>query len=364
MTRVAQGLEAVRANVQALRAASRRRLTHRRPSTRQRSRSTSSQRPTSGRSSTCELSSACWRRMWCLEMGWSGPRPRSPRSSRRALAELQARDATVTAFRSRQVFALTAGAAAAVLVVLLLLPGAASMPVGTSGRALDPPSSTSRRRRVGDLQLDDDIVSLPPHVAAPEPALASLAPPEPFRRQQMRRPAPAARRALPAAADHGLRGHRVALRRPRARGRHARAAVAARPHGGISSTRPASSSGLPTRTAASSTRSSPRGIRSSSSTAWARSPGTPRTRPPPPSGRRCCRPSWPTRFRAARSPRPSSRPADASASWPPRSGTIPSGRKPSWLPRPSWPRSSRRSSDRPLPARRPEPRAPEVQKRT
>ena len=41
-------------------------------------------------------------------------------------AELQARETIVTAFRSRQVFALTAGTAAAVLVVLLLLPGAAS----------------------------------------------------------------------------------------------------------------------------------------------------------------------------------------------------------------------------------------------
>jgi hypothetical protein len=94
------------------------------------------------------------------------------------LAELQARDATVTAFRSRQVFALTAGAAAAVLVVLLLLPGAASVPVRTSGHDAPPAESHKLAPANSNLELDDNVLSPPRHVSPPELTLSSLAPPE------------------------------------------------------------------------------------------------------------------------------------------------------------------------------------------
>ncbi len=111
------------------------------------------------------------------------------------LAELQARDATVTAFRSRQVFALTAGAAAAVLVVLLLLPGAASVPVRTSGHEARPAESHKLAPSNSNLELDDDIMSLPRRVPAPELTLSSLAPPE------ARPPATVDETMLGAAAD-------------------------------------------------------------------------------------------------------------------------------------------------------------------
>lgn len=110
------------------------------------------------------------------------------------LAELQARDATVTAFRSRQVFALTAGAAAAVLVVLLLLPGAASAPVGTSGHEARPAESHKLAPSNSNLE-PDDIVGLPRRVSAPELTLSSLASPE------ARPPATLDETMLPAPAD-------------------------------------------------------------------------------------------------------------------------------------------------------------------
>ena len=55
------------------------------------------------------------------------------------LAEVQARESGVTVFRSRQVFALTAGAGAAVLAVLLLIPVARAAP----DTALAQPSRTA-----------------------------------------------------------------------------------------------------------------------------------------------------------------------------------------------------------------------------
>jgi GAF domain-containing protein len=92
------------------------------------------------------------------------------------LAELQARDATIATVRSRQVFALTAGAAAAVLVVLLLLPGAASAPAGPSVQQAQPVESHTPAASTVNLQLDDDIVSRPQRVSTPELVLASTAP--------------------------------------------------------------------------------------------------------------------------------------------------------------------------------------------
>jgi hypothetical protein len=94
------------------------------------------------------------------------------------VAELQARETAITAFRSRQVFALTAGAGAAVLVVLLLLPGTGSMPVGASVHAARSAELHKPERAIRDLHQPDDVVSLPQRVAASELPLASLAPPE------------------------------------------------------------------------------------------------------------------------------------------------------------------------------------------
>ena len=116
------------------------------------------------------------------------------------VAELQARDATVADFRSRQVFALTAGAAAAVLAVLLLLPGAASVPVASSGAARPAeahPAAPSNR----NLELDDEIVGPPRRVPAPELTLSSLAPPEarPAAVDEIMLASPADAAAVPAA---------------------------------------------------------------------------------------------------------------------------------------------------------------------
>ncbi len=92
------------------------------------------------------------------------------------VAELKAREAAVSVFRSRQVFALAAGAGAAVLAVLLLVPGAHTAPVAAP---LQPARSAEPQRSVApvrDLELDDEIVSLPRRIPSPEPALASLTP--------------------------------------------------------------------------------------------------------------------------------------------------------------------------------------------
>ena len=92
------------------------------------------------------------------------------------VAELKAREAAVSVFRSRQVFALAAGAGAAVLAVLLLVPGAHTAPVAAPlqlARSAEPQRSVAPVR---DLELDDEIVSLPRRIPSPEPTLASLTP--------------------------------------------------------------------------------------------------------------------------------------------------------------------------------------------
>lgn len=107
------------------------------------------------------------------------------------VAEVQARESAVTIFRSRQVFALTAGAGAAVLVVLLLVPVPGASPASSPARApvqLTKAAETVRREpaisegirpaAVLDDTLDDGVVSLPRRGDAPEPVLASLALPE------------------------------------------------------------------------------------------------------------------------------------------------------------------------------------------
>ena len=102
------------------------------------------------------------------------------------LAEVQARESGVTVFRSRQVFALTAGAGAAVLAVLLLIPvaraapdTALAQPSRTAEAVKQEPATSGGIRRDGALSdtLDDGVASQP-RAHAPEPVLASLAVPE------------------------------------------------------------------------------------------------------------------------------------------------------------------------------------------
>ncbi len=101
-------------------------------------------------------------------------------------AEVQARESAVTVFRSRQVFALTAGAGAALLAVLLLVPVARAAPEAAPAqptRAAEPVKrepAMSRGRRDGALSdtLDGGVVSQPRRADASEPVLASLAVPE------------------------------------------------------------------------------------------------------------------------------------------------------------------------------------------
>ena len=91
------------------------------------------------------------------------------------VAELQSREAAVSIFRSRQVFALTAGATAAVLAVLLLVPGAKAAPAVAPvqlARAAEPRRLSSP---APDLKLDDEIVRVP-RIPDPELTLASLTP--------------------------------------------------------------------------------------------------------------------------------------------------------------------------------------------
>ena len=92
------------------------------------------------------------------------------------LAELQAREALVETFRSRQIFALIAGAAASVLVVLLLVPRARSTPVAETApqvsRAVElesTPHSVPRPEPMIEVE-----VATGPRDEAPEPVLASL----------------------------------------------------------------------------------------------------------------------------------------------------------------------------------------------
>jgi hypothetical protein len=101
------------------------------------------------------------------------------------VAEVEAREAVVPVFRSRQVFALTAGAGAAVLVVLLLVPVARSATApGQLTLSTEPvkrePATREGIRPVDVLDgpVDDGVVSLPHRTNAPEPVLASLAVPD------------------------------------------------------------------------------------------------------------------------------------------------------------------------------------------
>ena len=92
------------------------------------------------------------------------------------LAELQAREALVETFRSRQIFALIAGAAASVLVVLLLVPRARPTPVAETpqaSRAVEPeptPQSVPQPEPMIEVEM-----ATGPSDEAPEPVLASLA---------------------------------------------------------------------------------------------------------------------------------------------------------------------------------------------
>ena len=92
------------------------------------------------------------------------------------LAELQAREALVGTFRSRQVFALIAGAAASVLVVLLLVPRARSTPVAETpqaSRAVEP-APTPQNVPQPEPMIEVEVATGPGD-EAPEPVLASLA---------------------------------------------------------------------------------------------------------------------------------------------------------------------------------------------
>jgi CHASE3 domain sensor protein len=93
------------------------------------------------------------------------------------LAEVQARESAVTVFRSRQVFALTAGAGAAVLAVLLLVPMARPVAApAQAARTVEPlQAGPAVRKPVGD-EASDDIVSPARRISSPEPTLASLTP--------------------------------------------------------------------------------------------------------------------------------------------------------------------------------------------
>ncbi len=92
------------------------------------------------------------------------------------LAELQAREALVETFRSRQIFALIAGAAASVLVVLLLVPRARSTPAAETpqaSQAVEPeptPQSVPQPEPMIEVELATE-----PNDEALEPVLASLA---------------------------------------------------------------------------------------------------------------------------------------------------------------------------------------------
>jgi hypothetical protein len=96
------------------------------------------------------------------------------------LAELQARDALVETFRSRQVFALIAGAAASVLVVLLLVPRARSVPaaeIPQAAQAVQPEHTPQSGPQPEPMPEPLNAVDEPsrPSDEAPEPVLASLA---------------------------------------------------------------------------------------------------------------------------------------------------------------------------------------------
>ena len=92
------------------------------------------------------------------------------------LAELQARQALVETFRSRQIFALIAGAAASVLVVLLLVPRARSTPAAETPQASQAvePEPTPQNVPQPEPMIEVELATEPSD-EAPEPVLASLA---------------------------------------------------------------------------------------------------------------------------------------------------------------------------------------------
>ena len=92
------------------------------------------------------------------------------------LAELQAREAVVETFRSRQIFALIAGAAASVLVVLLLVPRARSAPAAETPQASQAvePEPTPQNVPQPEPMIEVELATGPSD-EAPEPVLASLA---------------------------------------------------------------------------------------------------------------------------------------------------------------------------------------------
>ncbi|MET1082492.1 MAG: hypothetical protein ABWY12_05485, partial [Burkholderiales bacterium] len=92
------------------------------------------------------------------------------------LAELQAREALVGTFRSRQIFALIAGAAASVLVVLLLVPRARSTPAAETPQAIQAvePEPTPQNVPQPEPMIEVELGTEPSDQAL-EPVLASLA---------------------------------------------------------------------------------------------------------------------------------------------------------------------------------------------
>jgi GAF domain len=93
-------------------------------------------------------------------------------------AELKARDAAVSMFRSRQGFAVAAGAAASVLVVLLLVPVARAHPSQAPVFVQKTVESPITEERARDYELDSGNEGVPNPAAAPEPELVSLEPSE------------------------------------------------------------------------------------------------------------------------------------------------------------------------------------------
>ena len=95
------------------------------------------------------------------------------------VSEVQKRESSVGVFQSRQVFALTAGAAASVLVVLLLVPGVRPTPAAAPVSLSKPaePARAVERERAPDLEIG--IASPPSREHLPETLEPSVAPLEP-----------------------------------------------------------------------------------------------------------------------------------------------------------------------------------------
>ena len=94
--------------------------------------------------------------------------------------EAHAREAAIGVYRSRQVFALAAGAAAAVLVVLLLVPVAkpaepSAAVAANAGQSAAPYRAATAPARLSDPPLDEGIVSLAPRDSMGGPAAVELA---------------------------------------------------------------------------------------------------------------------------------------------------------------------------------------------